>query len=217
MSDSYLTIEREVRAEFKDKGSKFIAYLFPLTKEAELAERISGLKSANIKAGHFCPAFRLRDGHFRSSDDGEPSGSAGKPILNQLISAELVDVACVVVRYWGGTKLGVSGLITAYKTATKLAIEESSIITKYETVNLILDFDYAIMGTLMNALKQLKMNVVEKNLTAMPNIIIEVNKSELELAITSIKAKMLGRSLEDITEETEISGLKFSSSSSEKN
>ncbi len=210
MSDSYLTIEKEVQAEFKDRGSKFIAYLFPVIEEAQVIDRISELKSANIKAGHFCPAFRLRHGHFRSSDDGEPSGSAGKPILNQLISADLVDVACVVVRYWGGTKLGVSGLINAYKTAAKLAIEESSILTKYETLKLVLDFDYAIMGNLMNALKQLKLNVVEKNLNAVPNLVVEVNKSKYQTTITSIKAKMLNRSVDDITEDTEVAGLKFS-------
>jgi len=209
MSDAYKTIDRETQAEFKDRGSKFIAYLFPVLDESEVTQRISTLQSEHHKAVHFCPAFILRDGHSRSSDNGEPSGSAGKPILNQLLSSQLVDTACVVVRYWGGTKLGVSGLINAYKSAAKLAIEDSTIVTKYETVLVTLEFDYAIMGTLMNCLKQLKLKVSDKLLTAQPKIIIEVNKSEHHSTVTLIKAKMLGRTIEDIEEDTEVTGLNF--------
>lgn len=210
MSDAYKTIAAESTAEYKDRGSKFIAYLFPMTMESELADRISQLKSEHLKARHHCPAFRLRSGLERSSDDGEPSGSAGKPIMNQLLSAELTDIGCVVVRYFGGTKLGVSGLINAYKLAAKHAIESATIITKYETLPIVLHFDYSIMGTLMNCLKQLNAEVVTKDLSASPTITLEVNKSEVEKRIVSIKAKLLNRSIADIAEDTEVNGLTFS-------
>ncbi len=210
MADDYRTIETEVEAEFKDRGSKFIAYLFPMTTEEELAEKITELKSLHLKARHHCPAFRLRTGLSRSSDDGEPSGSAGKPILNQLLSAELVDVGCVVVRYFGGTKLGVSGLINAYKLATKYAVESAQIITKYETEVLVISFDYSVMGTLMNVLKQLDYKIIKKDLAQNPNLSLEINKSEVEACVTNIKAKLLKRSFQDIEDDTEVPGVRFS-------
>jgi len=209
MSDAYQTIAEETTAEFKDRGSKFIAYLFPMTEEAIMQHKIETLKSSHLKARHWCPAFRLRTGLNRSSDDGEPSGSAGKPIMNQLLSAELVDVGCVVVRYFGGTKLGVSGLINAYKSAARLAVETGVIITKYETEELEIHFDYAIMGTLMNCLKQLELNIITKNLAASPSLVLEVHKSELEKTILAIKAKMLGRSIADVDKDTKVKGLRF--------
>ena len=207
MSDAYKTINKTTTAEFKDRGSKFIGYLFPMEEESTFNGMMQELKSQNIKAGHFCWAYRLRDGMNRSSDDGEPSGSAGKPILNQLLSNELVDSGCIVIRYWGGTKLGVSGLINAYKTAAKDAIGEASIVTKYETGLLRIEFDYSIMGKIMDAVKALDLNIKQKLLDASPALIVEVNHSELELTVLKIKAKMLGRSIEDVQEDTAVVGL----------
>jgi len=213
MSDAYLTIEETYTSEFKDRGSKFIGNLFPMEKEEEFLKVMQVLKSQNIKAGHFCWAYRLRDGMNRSSDDGEPSGSAGKPILNQLLSNELVDTGCIVIRYWGGTKLGVSGLINAYKTAAKLAIADSKIVTKYETKLVRIEFDYSIMGKVMDTVKALNLNIKEKLLNATPALIVEVNISEVELTVFKLKAKMLGRSVEDVDEDTEVKGLTIISSS----
>ena len=207
MSDAYLTLSKTSTAEFKDRGSKFIGYLFPMEDESIFNRMMQELRSQNIKAGHFCWAYRLRDGINRSSDDGEPSGSAGKPILNQLLSNALVDTGCIVIRYWGGTKLGVSGLINAYKTAAKSAIADANIITKYETGILRVEFDYSIMGKIMDAVKALELNITEKHLDASPALIVEVNLSELAMTVLKIKAKMLGRAIEDVDEETTVASL----------
>lgn len=204
MSDAYKTIDFESEGEFKDRGSKFIGYLFPIKTEEDFKARMIELRTAHLKARHHCSSFRLRDGLSRASDDGEPSGSAGKPIMNQLLSAELVNVGCIVVRYFGGTKLGVSGLINAYKTAAKLAIEQATIETKYKVKQVELKFDYAIMGALMDCLKYLELKISSKALEAQPALTLEIKESEVETAIIRIKAKMLNRSVSDIEEDTTV-------------
>ena len=150
----------------------------PITDEAQFQQRMSELKSEHFKAGHHCYGFRLRTGLERSSDDGEPSGSAGKPIFNQLLSAELLDVGCIVVRYWGGTKLGVSGLINAYKQGAALAIDAAKIVTLYNTCLIEIKFDYVHMGRLMDILKQSGGKIVDQILDLHPKLILEVNESE---------------------------------------
>jgi len=214
MSDAYRTIDVEAQGEYKDRGSKFIAYLFPMETLEVFSEKLSELRALHFKACHCCSAYRLRDGTQKSSDDGEPSGSAGKPILNQLLSKEVVDVGCIVVRYFGGTKLGVSGLIQAYKQAAVESLEASEILTKYETEAVVLSFDYAIMGKLMEALKYLKLHISGKDLSAEPSLTLEVNQSEVESTITNIKAKLLGRDSKDVDEDTEVAGLRFVTESS---
>ena len=156
ISDSFLTIDNPSEGEFKDRGSKFIAILFPMKSENDFVNKMSELKSLHLKARHHCYAYRIREPFLdRSSDDGEPSGSAGKPIMNQLLSRKLVDVGCIVVRYFGGTKLGVSGLINAYKQAAHEAISLFQVRTKYVTGLIEISFSYAKMGILMDALKYL--------------------------------------------------------------
>lgn len=209
MSDAYKSISAESTGEFKDRGSKFIGYLFPITEETQFQQRLAELKSTHFKAGHHCYGYRLRSGLERSSDDGEPSGSAGKPIFNQLLSAGLVDVGCIVVRYWGGTKLGVSGLINAYKQGAVLAIASADIITLYTTRRVVIAFDYAHMGRLMDTLKQTDGKIVSQELNLHPKLTLEVKQSETESTIDFIKAKILGRSIDDITEDTEVEGLEF--------
>lgn len=208
-SDAYKTIEAEYKGEFKDRGSKFIGYIFPILTEADFQTRLALLRKEHLKARHHCTAFRLRDGLERSSDDGEPSGSAGKPIMNQLLSKEVVDVGCIVVRYFGGTKLGVSGLINAYKVAAQEALYVANILTKYETLPIIVAFDYAQMGTLMDAVKYFEIKISSKELNAAPSLTLEVNASEAENTIIKLKAKLLNRSIADITDETELKGVKF--------
>ena len=209
MSDAYKSIEEEYTGEYKDKGSKFFAYLFPIKNEDDFSARLQGVKAEHFKARHHCTALRLRNKTERSSDDGEPSGTAGKPMLNQLLSTELLDVGCVVVRYFGGTKLGVSGLIAAYKGAVADAIANATIVTKYTTTDIIINFDYAVMGSLMDAVKQLEFDVTKKTLTAEASLTITVNVSEIEQSITKLKARMLRRGESDIKEDDKIPGVNF--------
>ena len=135
--ESYKTIIREGQAEFKDRGSRFLAIAFPVQSAEEFKSRLASIKKEHPKANHHCFAYRIgTDGNlFRVSDDGEPSGSAGRPILGQLDSMQITNTGVVVVRYFGGTLLGVPGLINAYKTATALALQMSPIVEKdIETV-----------------------------------------------------------------------------------
>ena len=132
INDYYNTIDSPSIAEFKERGSKFIAYAFPVQTINDFKEKLAGIKKEHPKATHHCFAYRLGlDGSvFRVSDDGEPSGSAGRPILGQIDSKQVTNVGVVVVRYFGGTLLGVPGLINAYKTATSMALQITPIIAK---------------------------------------------------------------------------------------
>jgi uncharacterized YigZ family protein len=152
----YNTVEQEGLAEFKDKGSKFIAYVFPIEDAKELKTHVQQLKKAHPKAVHFCFGYRLGiDGNnFRSSDDGEPNGSAGKPILGQIDSKEVTDVLIVVVRYFGGTLLGVPGLINAYKSAAAMALQVVPIVKKPVLKYFNLQFDYTQMNAISIIIKQ---------------------------------------------------------------
>ena len=152
---SYHTIEKESIAELKDRGSKFLAYAFPVQTVDDFKKRLKELKEEHPKAAHHCFAYRIdASGNlFRSSDDGEPSGSAGKPILGQIDSKELVNMAIVVVRYFGGTLLGVPGLINAYKTAASFALQMNPIVKRPVTINYRLQFDYTILNDVMRIIK----------------------------------------------------------------
>ncbi len=151
----YNTIETESSAEFKDRGSKFLAYAFPCVSTEIFKKQLQQIKKENAKAVHHCFAYRIgTDGNsFRSSDDGEPVGTAGKPILGQLDSKEVTDVAIVVARYFGGTLLGVPGLINAYKTAASLALQVVPVIQKPVLKIYNLQFDYTRMNDVMVILK----------------------------------------------------------------
>lgn len=153
--DYYSTVETSSSAEYKDRGSKFIAYTFPVMSVIEFKERLAEIKKEHPKATHHCFAYRLGlDGlQFRVSDDGEPSGSAGRPILGQIDSKELTNVLIVVVRYYGGTLLGVPGLINAYKTAAALALQVTPFVQKPVMVNYRLQFDYTQMNDVMKVIK----------------------------------------------------------------
>lgn len=153
--DTYRTIEKPTEGIFRDRGSKFLAYAYPVRSENELKNMLSQLKSEHSKANHHCWAMRLGIDRstFRLNDDGEPSGTAGRPILNTLLSHDLTNIVVVVVRYFGGTLLGVPGLINAYKTATEEALKQAKIIEK--TVNDIytIEFDYLQMNDVMKVIK----------------------------------------------------------------
>ncbi|MCX6319653.1 MAG: YigZ family protein [Bacteroidetes bacterium] len=153
--DYYFTIDRPGMAEFKDRGSQFIAYTYPLVSIADFKEKLAALKKEHPKAVHHCFAYRLGlDGiQFRVSDDGEPSGTAGKPILGQIDSKQLTDVLIVVVRYFGGTLLGVPGLINAYKTAASLALQVTPIVQKPVLINYRMEFDHTQIHPVMQIIK----------------------------------------------------------------
>jgi len=161
-SDTYKTIKKAFEGEiFKDKGSKFYGYAFPVSNESQVKEFIDELKSQHHKARHWCYAWRIGDEtiRFRANDDGEPSNSAGQPILGQLISFDVTNILVVVVRYFGGTKLGVGGLITAYKTSAKLVLETAKIVEKTIDISFKLTFEYEFLDKVMRIIKEKNLRV----------------------------------------------------------
>ncbi|TWI80482.1 putative YigZ family protein [Lacibacter cauensis] len=178
----YYTISQPVVAEFKDRGSRFLAHAFPITTIDEFKEKLKQLKEEHPKAVHHCFAYRLgTDGNtYRVSDDGEPSGSAGRPILGQIDSKQVTNVLVVVVRYFGGTLLGVPGLINAYKTATTLALQTTPIVQKQIEVNYLLHFDYTRMNDVMMIVKQYNCSVVRQEQNLFCDVEISIPKNRLE-------------------------------------
>ena len=189
MLDTYLTIQNPTESLFKDKGSKFFAYAFPIQNEEEIKLHISALKKQHHGARHWCYAFRLGADKklFRANDDGEPSGTAGKPILNQIISAELTDVLVVVVRYFGGTLLGTSGLIQAYKTAAAEALHQATIITKYITQTCQVTFNTEVTNLVMRFLKDFDAQIVEHTFDTENEIIFNIRLSFTQKLIMQLK------------------------------
>jgi len=179
--DFYSTISQSSIAEFKDRGSRFLAYAYPIESIIDFKERLQELKKEHAKAVHHCFAYRLGlDGNnFRVSDDGEPSGTAGKPILGQIDSKGLTNVLVIVVRYFGGTLLGVPGLINAYKTATTMALQLMPIVQKPVTIRLQISFDYTQMNDIMRWIKALNCEVVEQEMQLFCMIKTDVPKNRL--------------------------------------
>ena len=167
IQDRYKSISAPATGLFKDKGSRFIAHSFPVENETEIKEIIESLKKEYHDARHHCYAYRLgRLGDkFRANDDGEPSSSAGRPILGQIISNELSDILIVVVRYFGGIKLGIPGLIRAYKTASAEAISNSEIIVKTECRNFRLLLEYISIESVMRLIKDLRIAILSQTIT----------------------------------------------------
>jgi len=163
---TYNTIAQISTAEFKDRGSKFIAFAFPIETADDFKQQLQVIKKDHPKAVHHCFAYRIgTDGNnFRSSDDGEPSGSAGKPILGQIDSKGITNTAIIVIRYWGGTLLGVPGLINAYKNAAAMALQVTPIIEKQVELKYSIEFDYTQMNDVMMILKQFNCNVISNEM-----------------------------------------------------
>lgn len=157
--DSYRSIATKSEGLFKDNGSRFIALAYPVETEDEVREIVSSLKKEYHDARHHCYAYRLgcRGDIFRANDDGEPSSSAGKPILGQIDSNGLSDILIVVVRYFGGIKLGIPGLIRAYRTSSADAIANSEIVTKIASRRFRLEFGYLEMNSVMKIIKDMKL------------------------------------------------------------
>lgn len=182
-SDRYNSIVHPSKGVFKAKGSKFYGYLFHCEDEASFKNQLDYIKAQEPSARHFCWAYRVQPEApiERSSDDGEPAHTAGTPILRALLGHELVNVACVVVRYFGGTKLGVPGLIEAYGSAANEAICDNKIETHYLTIELILRFSYDQLSFVERIVKQAELHVVEREQGVSLRYTIEVVQSQYEV------------------------------------
>lgn len=179
----FLTIKASGNAIYKEKGSKFIGKAVSCSTGKQAVEIIAKTRKENPGCVHVCYAYRLgaEKTQFRFSDDGEPSNSAGAPIFGQIKSSELTNILIMVVRYYGGTKLGVGGLIQAYKTAAKTAILKSHIIEDEEKLNLRIKFTHQTLHIVMNKIKSSRCDILEKKLDKHPEILLSVPKSNQEL------------------------------------
>lgn len=187
--DCYKSIKQASEALYKEKGSKFIAFAYPVSTEIELKEKLSILKKQHHDARHHCYAYMLGvdQKKFRAVDDGEPSSTAGKPILGQILSNQLTNILIVVVRYFGGTKLGTSGLIRAYKTAASNAIANAEIVNKIVTEIYTIDFDYPLMNKIMKLIKTEKIEQLAQNFNQECKLTIRIRQSESGNLIAKFK------------------------------
>lgn len=188
-TDIFNTIEKAAMAEFRDRGSRFIAYGFPIVSSDDFKKRLKELKEEHPKAVHHCFAYRLGtdQNNFRSSDDGEPSGSAGKPILGQIDSRSLTNTAVVVVRYFGGTLLGVPGLINAYKTVTSYVLQLTPVIEKPVLQPYILQFDYTLLNDVMTIVKRYNCVITENEMQLFCRMKLGVPKADEGTCLEKLK------------------------------
>jgi uncharacterized YigZ family protein len=182
--DTYKTIA--VPSEeilFKEKNSKFFGYAFPIESEREIKSLIEPLRKKHFNAVHFCYAFQtgVETISFRANDDGEPSNSAGMPIYGQIQSFGVTNILIVIVRFFGGTKLGVGGLISAYKTAAQLTLESSSIIEKTVDVHFLISFDYKNMNKVMRVVKEKNLEIISQRMEMSCEIEIATRKKNAEM------------------------------------
>lgn len=184
MADSFQTLIAPSESLYKVKGSKHLGYAYPISSEEDVKPLIDALKKDHFNARHHCYAYRLgADGErYRANDDGEPSGTAGKPILGQLLSFEITNVLIVVVRYFGGTKLGTSGLIDAYKTAAKMAIEEGTIVERKVMRTFEIQFPYSAMGAVMSVFKAQALEMLHHSFDSRCYIKSEASKESAAIA-----------------------------------
>ena len=183
-SDTYKTISKpSTEALFKDKNSKFYGYAFPVTNEVQIKNHIDELKKQHHSARHWCYAYQFgtEEITYRVNDDGEPSNSSGQPIYGQIQSFEITNVLIVVVRYFGGIKLGVGGLINAYRTAAQFALENANIIEKTININFLITFEYKNMNKVMRIIKEKQLKIVNQVLELDCNIEISVRKSNAKV------------------------------------
>lgn len=210
MMDQFTTISDSATGEYKEKGSKFIAYIQRCPHEDSFKTFLNRIQQEHHKARHHCWGFSvgLAEHLERSNDDGEPSGSAGLPILNQIKSANLHQVGIVVVRYFGGTKLGVSGLIRAYKEAARLAISAAQTTVHHIQFRWKIEFEYSLMNEVMSLHQQQGIQIVEQSLTESPHVMAGAVPSEKEEKLEIIK-KILSKKPLDYDIDLELSGEGF--------
>ena len=186
--EKFKTIAAATTSLFKDRGSKFLGYSFPINSIEEVKAKLIEVKQEHPKATHHCFAYRIGiDGlSFRASDDGEPSGSAGRPILGQIDSAGFTNVLVVIVRYYGGTMLGVPGLINAYKTATTEVLQIAIPIEKWICQRMEITFDYNAMSEVLYLLKQNEAEIIKQELQLFCSIIADIPKVNTETCAAQI-------------------------------
>ena len=184
--DTYKTIASSVQEViFKEKSSKFLGYAFPVTSEEEIKAHLEEVKKAHFSARHWCYAWQLGYGstqRYRANDDGEPNNTAGIPIYGQIQSFELTNILVIVVRYFGGIKLGVGGLVQAYKTTAQLTLQEAEIEEKLITKELRIHFEYPLMNKVMRVVKEQNLNIVSYTLL-FAKVIIKECKSFLRISM----------------------------------
>jgi uncharacterized YigZ family protein len=182
--DTYKTITSATEAIlFKDKNSKFLGYAFPLLNEEEVKQHLDSLRKEHHTARHWCYAYQLGTETitYRANDDGEPNNSAGMPIYGQIQSFEVTNILIVVVRYFGGVKLGVGGLIHAYKTTAQQTLENAKIVEKTINIDYLITFDYKNMNTVMRVIKEKNLNITNQKLELNCQITISVRKKEAKI------------------------------------
>ncbi|MFI3305217.1 MAG: YigZ family protein [Rikenellaceae bacterium] len=189
--DSYFTIAEPAESLYKVKSSKFLSFAYPIEREEEVAPLLEVLHKRFYDARHHCYAWRLgaAGDRTRANDDGEPSSTAGKPILGQMLSREVTNCLIVVVRYFGGTKLGVSGLIDAYKTATAEVLDAAEIVERTVDVEVSVSFSYVVMNGVMKVIKDLQPKIVSQEFDNLCRMNLTIRESE--------SAQLIGR-LEDV-------------------
>ena len=180
--DTYKTIAAPVEEViFKEKSSKFLGYAFPVTSEEEIKAHLEAVKKAHFSARHWCYAWQLgygRHQRYRANDDGEPNNTAGIPIYGQIQSFELTNILVIVVRYFGGIKLGVGGLVQAYKTTAQLTLQETEIEEKLITEELVINFDYPLMNKVMRVVKEQNLTVTAQHLTESCELHLAIRQSD---------------------------------------
>lgn len=187
--DTYLTIQKPAEAIFRDRGSRFLCFVYPITTEGEAKQVVAKLKTEHPKANHYCWALRLSPDRsiFRVNDDGEPVGTAGKPILNVLLSKNLTNILVVVVRYFGGTLLGVPGLINAYKSVTELAIKGAVIIERTVKDVYTIKFGYLKMNEVMKIIKDNELMILEQRFDNDCAVTIAIRKTEVNRVVKKME------------------------------
>ncbi|MCL2074355.1 MAG: YigZ family protein [Marinilabiliaceae bacterium] len=188
-NDIYKTIENMSTAAYKEKGSRFLAFAFPVSNEEIIKEHLQNLKQKYYDATHRCFAWMLGldENNYRINDDGEPSGTAGKPILGQIKSHEVTNILIVVVRYFGGTKLGTSGLIHAYKTAAAEALTNAKIIEKTVNIFYEISFDYKVLNDVMRIIKEENPKIINQKLDLNCYLKFYIRMSKSETILNKLK------------------------------
>jgi uncharacterized YigZ family protein len=206
--DTYLTIEARSEGEFRDRGSRFLAYAFPAYSENDCQQALEVIRKEHSKARHHCYAYRLGMDNikFRANDDGEPSGTAGRPILGQIDSFGLTNIIIIVVRYFGGTLLGTSGLINAYKQSAAEALGQAVIVKKVIEDMYSIRFEYALMSSVMNAIKRFGVDMIKQDFGHEAQVDIAIRKSESDDTLKKMKAAIAGIYLEEVEQLEQIEG-----------
>ena len=202
LKDSYLTIAEAAECTMRERSSKFLSYAYPVKSEEQIKEHLDALHKLYYDATHHCYAWRLgpHGEQFRANDDGEPSGTAGKPILGQLLSHDITDCLIVVVRYFGGTKLGVSGLIQAYKEAAADVIAVSNVIEKTVDTVIRLDFSYMVMNDIMRIIKDEQPQIREQIFDNLCSMTLAIRQSKAQTLIGKL-SKVSGATIEILENE----------------